>query len=73
MKHEDDARLERALAALPQRDLAPPVARAVLAAAEMRLAGSAKPTCWMRVEPATIIALAFTHLCWALLRVYLSP
>lgn len=72
MSHDQDATLDRALAALPQRDLGPLEARALLAAAEQRLRGKAEITRWMRAEPVTITALALAHLCWALARVYLT-
>ncbi len=70
MNPHDDS-LERALAALPRRDVAPMDARAMFTAAEARLRAKVPVTLWMRAEPVTITALALAHLCWALARVYL--
>jgi hypothetical protein len=66
----DDDAIDRALAALPQRDLAPTETRAIFTTAEARLRAKAPVTRWMRAEPAMITVLAFAHLCWAVVRVY---
>jgi len=66
----DDA-LSRELEALPQVDLAPLAARALLVRAQRRLTRAEKKPSWLEKHETTLlVALSATHLVWGLLHAW---
>ena len=70
VESDEEQQITRALRELPQLDLSPLAARALLVAAQRRFARREEQPSWLqRQETTFLIALSAAHLAWALAHV----